>query len=66
LLRGGDFLEALPVSLDELERFVEPILEVIGAPLLRELVLEPARNDERVDRVDDGFSGGNREAAERW
>jgi hypothetical protein len=40
LLRGGDFLKLLPVALDELEGFVEPILEVIGSPLLGDLILE--------------------------
>ena len=66
LLSGNDFLETLPVSLDELKGFVEPILEVIDPPLLGDLILEAPRCDECVDRVDDGFPGGNREAAERW
>jgi hypothetical protein len=54
------FLETLPVSLDELKGFVEPILEVIGSPLLGDLILEAPRYDEAVDRVDDGLSGDNR------
>src|SRR5438093_10464507 len=34
LPRGNDFLETLPIALVELKGFVEPILEVIGAPFL--------------------------------
>jgi len=42
LLRGDDFLKTPPVTLVELKGFVESILEVVGAPFLRELVLEAA------------------------
>jgi methylmalonyl-CoA mutase cobalamin-binding subunit len=48
LLGGGDFVDAFAVALDELERFVEAILEVIDPPLLGDLVLEAARDDEDV------------------
>jgi hypothetical protein len=46
LLRGNEFVETPPVALVELKGFVQPIFEVIGAPLLREHVLEATRDDE--------------------
>jgi hypothetical protein len=57
LPRGNDFLETLPVALVELKGFVEPSPEIVGAPLLRELVLEAARafRDRRITAARTSF-----------